>query len=121
MSLNVLASEAMTRLMVLASGWSAKTLLEKMFSEGKTYLGLALGIFGLVLIGWSIYKFVGKFMQTQASQQSSWFMILLAFMFGGLLLFGGVSMVMNIAQGAKESFEELGGGMILPYALTFLP
>ena len=44
MSLNVLASEAMTRLMVPASGWSAKTLLEKMFSEGKTYLGLALGI-----------------------------------------------------------------------------
>jgi len=69
-----------------------------------TLLGLAVVIVGIVFL---VKKLIGN---GNGGNEKGWLLIIAMIVVGGALLYGGINLVLNIAEGGKTTVEELGGG-----------
>ena len=53
---------------------------------------------------------VRKLMGGQQAQQDSWFKIVALILVGGAMLFGGMTLLLNFAEGGKDTIENFGSG-----------
>lgn len=92
--------------------------LVSFFSNAKNY-GTIIGGGLLSLVGLIIVVFAGIAIAKKllgganGAQQDSWLKVVLMLVIGGAMMFGGIAMFVNIAEGGKTTIEELGGGFIL--------
>lgn len=67
---------------------------------------------GVALIIWGAVKLAIGLM-SHGKQPVNWVVIILMFIIGGALAFGGYALMSTIASGGKTTIEELGGSTIL--------
>lgn len=97
---------------VLMSGggsWNLTTFLNKLDSNMSTWLGVALGIVGLVMLGAGVYKGAKKLMSSQGGQQISWITVIALIAIGALLMTLTVTQLTGLGQGVTDTIGELGG------------
>lgn len=66
-----------------------------------------IGICGLTMGGFFLVR---KLMGGQAAQQDSWVKIVALILVGGAMLFGGMALLLNFAEGGKDTIENFGNG-----------
>lgn len=102
----------------LFAKWDLLSAITNATVFAKLVIGSLIVLFGTCAVGWAVYKFFGKLGNSQSSAQTSWFTIAVLFIAGGAAVAGGGTFIFDIAQGGKDTIEQLGGGTILPYFLT---
>lgn len=125
-ALNVLNTQANRVLFGIADDplfakWDLISAITNATAFAKLVIGALIVLFGTCAVGWAVYKFFGKLGNSQSAAQTSWFTIVVLFIAGGAAMAGGSTLIFDIAQGGKDTIEQLGGGMILPYFLTMWP
>ena len=131
MSLDILTTQALDVLNIQANRvlfeiadnplfakWDLLSAITNATVFAKLVIGALIVLFGTCAVGWAVYKFFGKLGNSQSAAQTSWFTIAVLFIAGGAAVAGGGTFIFDIAQGGKDTIEQLGGGMILPYFLT---
>lgn len=109
--------DVMTRPYTIATRWDLENLLTNATSKFKLWIGLFFGLVGIIAIAWGVYKFFAKLFGGPSGQQTSWLTIAVLIIAGAVVAFGGTSLVFDIAQGGKQTIEDLGNGMILPITM----
>lgn len=104
---------------VLAQGGSGVTAndswdLESFFNNATDYTqtigGAFLALIGIAGLTWGGFLLVRKLMGGQQAQQDSWFKIVALILVGGAMLFGGMTLLLNFAEGGKDTIENFGSG-----------
>lgn len=104
---------------VLAQGGSGVTAndswdLESFFDNATDYTqtvgGAFLALIGIGGLTWGGFLLVRKLMGGQQAQQDSWFKIVALILVGGAMLFGGMTLLLNFAEGGKDTIENFGSG-----------
>lgn len=104
---------------VLAQGGSGVTAndswdLESFFDNATDYTqtvgGAFLALIGIGGLTWGGFLLVRKLMGGQSAQQDSWFKIVALILVGGAMLFGGMTLLLNFAEGGKDTIENFGSG-----------
>lgn len=87
-------------------GWDITTFFEngQNYAEtaGGAFLGL-IGVFCLLFAGWKVFH---KLVNEQSRE--SWGKVIGLVALGGVLLFGGYSMLRDLAEGGKDTVENFG-------------
>lgn len=109
--------DVMTRSYATASGWGLENLLTNATAKVKLWVGLFFGLVGIIAIAWGVYKFFTKLFGGPSGQQTSWLTIAVLIIAGAVVAFGGTTLVFDIAQGGKQTIEDLGNGMIVPFTM----
>lgn len=109
--------DVMTRFYATASGWDLENLLTNATAKVKLWVGLFFGLIGIIAIARGVYKFFTKLFGDPSGQQTSWLTIAALIIAGAVVAFGGTTLVFDIAQGGKQTIEDLGNGMILPITM----
>lgn len=115
---------------VLAQGGSGVTAndswdLETFFNNATDYMqtigGAFLALIGIGGLTWGGFLLVRKLMGGQQAQQDSWFKIVALILVGGAMLFGGMTLLLNFAEGGKDTIENFGSGAtVLVDQLNFI-
>ena len=105
----------------LFAEWDLKSFIENATEYARVIIGAIIVLLGVVAVGWAFYKGVSKLMGGQSAQQTSWGTVIVLFLVGGAAMVGGGALIFSIAQGGKQTIDELGGGMILPMISALLP
>lgn len=74
-------------------------------------IGSGLGLLGLVAVGWGGFQGIRKLMSDQS--RDSWFKIIMLIMLGGLMVYGGISLLLDVSETGRTTVEEFstpGGG-----------
>ena len=104
---------------VLAQGGSGVTAndswdLESFFNNATDYTqtigGAFLALICIAGLTWGGFLLVRKLMGGQQAQQDSWFKIVALILVGGAMLFGGMTLLLNFAEGGKDTIENFGSG-----------
>lgn len=96
------------------SSWDLKTFFDNSTDYTQTVGGAFLALIGIAGLTWGGFLLVRKLMGGQSAQQDSWFKIVALILVGGAMLFGGMTLLLNFAQGGKDTIENFGnGGTIL--------
>ena len=89
-------------------GWD----LENFFNNSTNYTqkvgGAFLALIGIAGVVWGGFLMIRKLMGGQQAQQDSWFKIVALIIVGGAMLFGGMAILLNLAQGGKKTIENFG-------------
>lgn len=89
-------------------GWD----LENFFNNSTNYTqkvgGAFLALIGIAGVVWGGFLMLRKLMGGQQAQQDSWFKIVALIIVGGAMLFGGMTILLNLAKGGKETIENFG-------------
>lgn len=95
-------------------GWD----LVEFFTNGQDYAekagGAFLGVVGVVCLLFAAWKLFQKLVNEQSRE--SWAKVAGLIMLGGVLVFGGYSMLSDLAEGGKDTvdnFGDTGGGAII--------
>lgn len=97
-----------------SSSWSILNLLDNTNSLGKVVAGGVLTLIGLITLVWGIVKILAKLMRYEfVSVSQSWPVMIGAVILGGALMVGGFSLALDIAEGGKQTVDDLGNAMIL--------
>lgn len=106
-----LVSNMFSTLATMPQMWSlqemldnAKPMLEKLGGGFLVLLGVVLIIYAGILV----FKAIAGGQQS-GSKASLWGKVILAFTFGGVLAFGGYSLLEKVAKGGEETLKMLGG------------
>lgn len=92
------------------SDWDLITFFKNGTNWGATAGGAFLALIGLVCIIIGGFKIAKKMMNPQQNQQESWVMAIGLLIFGGTLLFGGMSLLLSFARGGMDTVEGFGTG-----------
>lgn len=84
---------------------NAKPMLENLGGGFLVLLGVILIIYGGIML----FKAIAGGQQS-GSPASLWGKVVLAFVFGGALAFGGYKLLEQVAKGGEETIKMLGGG-----------
>lgn len=91
-----------------AEGWD----LENFFNNSTNYTqkvgGAFLALIGIAGVVWGGFLMIRKLMGGQQAQQDSWFKIVALIIVGGAMLFGGMTILLNLAKGGKDTIENFG-------------
>lgn len=93
------------------SQWSVLNLLENTRSFGALVGGSLIMLMGLVAVVYGVVKLLMKFMSDK--DQGSWFKIIAMILVGGAFLVGGFNLAFSLAEGGKQTIDDLGNGLIL--------
>ena len=89
-------------------GWD----LENFFNNSTNYTqkvgGAFLALIGIAGVVWGGFLMLRKLMGGQQAQQDSWFKIVALIIVGGAMLFGGMTILLNLAKGGKDTIENFG-------------
>lgn len=108
---------------VLAQGGSGITAdeswdLESFFNNATDYTqeigGAFLAFIGICGLTGGGFFLVRKLFGGQTAQQDSWFKIVALILVGGAMLFGGMALLLNFAEGGKDTIENFGNGSGTP-------
>lgn len=103
-----LASIAPTHGVQGKDGWD----LENFFNNSTNYTqkvgGAFLALIGIAGVVWGGFLMLRKLMGGQQAQQDSWFKIVALIIVGGAMLFGGMTILLNLAKGGKDTIENFG-------------
>lgn len=97
--------------------WELGEALENAKEYAEVIGGAFLALLGVVAIIYGGYLLVKKLMAGQQNQDS-WVKIVILIIVGGALSVTGFGLISTIAEGGKDTIEELGGGTILPITDT---
>lgn len=98
------------------SSWSVTNFLNNATSQIQEWLGALIVLIGFVMVGFGVYQ-IAKGLISHGKQQTNWVIAILLLIMGGALVAGGFSLVMTIAEGGKQTIEDLGnsnGATIIP-------
>jgi polyferredoxin len=113
MNLLETASVALTSPATLIS--PAEWDIVSLFTNGQGLMekiGAALlGLLGIIAVLCAVVFAFNKLVSEQSRR--SWVMIIALFLLGGLLIGGSISLFTSIAEGAKTTIDQLGGGLII--------
>ena len=90
--------------------WDLKTFFDNATDYMQTIGGAFLALIGIGGLTWGGFLLVRKLMGGQQAQQDSWFKIVALILVGGAMLFGGMTLLLNFAQGGKDTIENFGNG-----------
>lgn len=94
--------------------WDLESFFDNATDYTQTVGGAFLALIGISGLTWGGFLLVRKLMGGQSAQQDSWFKIVALILVGGAMLFGGMTLLLNFAQGGKDTIENFGnGGTIL--------
>lgn len=83
--------------------------IDSLTNFGKAVLAGIIGLFGVIMLivaAWQVYcKLAGT---DQQKQKYNWFLIAILFIVAGVFIFGGVAVVMDIAEGGQSTLQEMG-------------
>lgn len=103
MSLTTLSGVFMT------ASWNLTDFLNNLSSSLEGWLGTAMVIVGLVMLGAGIYKGAKKLISQQGGQQISWITVIALIAIGAVLTVLGVSGLTDLGLGVTETIGDLGG------------
>lgn len=92
------------------SSWDLKTFFDNSTNYTQSVGGAFLALIGIAGLTWGGFLLVRKLMGGQQAQQDSWFKIVALILVGGAMLFGGMTLLLNFAQGGKDTIENFGNG-----------
>lgn len=94
----------------LYASWDIGTFLENATKRVQDWGGLLIILLGAALVVWAVVKI---FMNLVSDQQPHhWARCIIMLIIGGALMFGGATLVFDIAKGGKTTIEELGNATI---------
>ena len=93
--------------------WDLMSALSNAGTLVKAIGGAVLGVLGVI----AVLNTVSKLTSEQSNKR--WGRITSLFVLGGLMLAGGLTLFISIAQGAKTTVDGLGNGLILLQLSTF--
>ena len=94
------------------SGWDLVSFFKNGTNWGSMAGGAFLGLVGLFCIVVGGVKIAKKMMNPAQNQQESWIMNIGLLIFGGALLFGGLSLLLSFAEGGKTTVQDFGNGNV---------
>lgn len=102
---------AMAPVLMAGTGasWNLTTFLQKLQTNGQTWITAIFVIIGLVMVLVGVYKAAKKLIQGQAGAQISWVTVVLLIAIGAALTTIGVSGVIGLGQGVVDTVKDLGG------------
>ena len=92
------------------NSWDLETFFNNSTDYTQTVGGAFLALIGIAGLTWGGFLLVRKLMGGQSAQQDSWFKIVALILVGGAMLFGGMTLLLNFAQGGKDTIENFGNG-----------
>ena len=92
------------------STWDLESFFNNATDYTQTIGGAFLALIGIAGLTWGGFLMVRKLMGGQSAQQDSWFKIVALVIIGGAMLFGGMTLLLNFAQGSKETITNFGNG-----------
>lgn len=99
---------------VLAQGggdWDLETFFTNATDYAKVAGGAFLSLVGVIGIIWGGTLLIKKLMSEQSRE--SWVKIVALIILGGALLFGGINLILDFAEGGKNTVENFGTGTVL--------
>lgn len=104
---------------VMALAWDLGTFLQNATSTLKTWGNYLIILIGVVMIIVAVYQIAKGLISHGRGQPTNWFVAILLLIIGGALMVGGFTWVSGIAEGGKQTIDDLGngsgsGGIILP-------
>ncbi len=97
--------------------WDLMSALSNAGTLVKAIGGAVLGVLGVIAVLTAVLNTVSKLTSEQSNKR--WGRITSLFVLGGLMLAGGLTLFISIAQGAKTTVDGLGNGLILLQLSTF--
>lgn len=92
------------------TNWSVENLLANGTTLAQTIGGALLGLLGTILIVWVGVLLFRKFIsnEDQGPNKVGWGKIVMALIVGGLLLFGGYSIIRDVGGGLQTTITDMG-------------
>lgn len=98
------------------SDWDFEKMLTELTNEGSTIGGGIVALFGLVMVVVGCVKVAQKLFSDRS--QGSWVSAIALLLIGGVFLFGGLTFVLNVANSANTTIDDL-GSTALPLTLSW--
>ena len=95
---------------LIIGAWDLASALNNGKVLMQTLGGSLLGVMGVAAVVVAVVKAFGKVTNDQS--RATWGKIIGTFLLGGMMLAGGIGLFIDIAGGAKETVDDLGGGII---------
>lgn len=102
--------EAGNKVTAKHNDWDLVNFFRNGTNWGSVAGGAFMGLIGLACIIVGGFKIAKKLMNPAQNQQESWVMNIGLLIFGGALLFGGMSLLLSFAKGGQKTVEEFGSG-----------
>lgn len=110
-------SELMISLVPADDTWSVINLLDNTQSFGKVVGGSILALVGLGVLIYALVKIMIKFLSDQS--RDSWGKLIVAVLVGGAFMVGGITLAISLAEGGKQTIDDLGNSMVVLSSLRF--
>ena len=91
-------------------GWDLVNFFRNGTNWGSMAGGAFLGLVGLFCVIVGGFKIAKKMMNPAQNQQESWVMNIGLLIFGGALLFGGMTLLLSFAKGGEKTVRDFGNG-----------
>lgn len=114
---DVAMSAAVKMSMYAPMAWNLKTFLENAKNNATAWGGVFVGLMGIIMILFAVWL-TAKHLMSQGRSQTSWGTIIILFIVGGFATGGGLTLITQVAEGGKQTIEEL-GQVIIPYIQLF--
>lgn len=95
------------------AAWDLLSFFTNAKDYGTLVGGGLISLLGLIVVIVATVFIAKKFFGDGRGNDKSWVIIIIMMLVGGAMLFGGISLVTDIASGGQKTIEELGGGTIL--------
>lgn len=99
-----------TKITATHDNWDLVNFFRNGTNWGSVAGGAFMGLIGLACIIVGGFKIAKKLMNPAQNQQESWVMNIGLLIFGGALLFGGMSLLLSFAKGGQKTVEDFGTG-----------
>ena len=90
----------------VSAAWDLESFLKNGTTLAKSILGLVITLVGVVCVGWGIIQALIKFISDNS--RKNWLMIGGAILFGAAAFVGGATILVDIANSANTTVEQLG-------------
>lgn len=88
-------------------------------TSAKTIGGAFITFLGAIMVVVSGYQ-IAKALIGHGKVQTNWFVTIALLIVGGVFLFGGITMLVDLSQNLGEAVEGLGNGQVINQILPFL-
>lgn len=112
----MITNPLMTNASLILAEWDLVSFFKNSQEYVKAAGGGLISLLGLALLIWGFVKMMGKLKDGDRSQ-SNWGAIVGMIIVGGAMLFGGITLVLQIGQGGQKTITDLGGGVIDYFAI----